>query len=61
MSMQDPISDMLTIIRNGLLSRKKSVSIMYSKIKYSICIILLEQGYLNCVNIVDSFITIKLP
>jgi len=46
MSMQDPISDMLTRIRNGLLSNKKNISIPFSKEKNAIANILVSEGYL---------------
>ena len=36
MSMQDPISDMLTRLRNGAMSRQKEVAIPSSKMKASI-------------------------
>ncbi len=46
MSMQDPISDMLTNIRNAQLSKKLNISIFYSKIKESILNILFNEGYI---------------
>jgi small subunit ribosomal protein S8 len=42
----DPIADMLTRIRNGLLARKKSVAIPYSKIKEGIAQILSNLGFI---------------
>ncbi len=47
MSLQDPIGNMLTIIRNGQLSKKSSVSFYYSKIKESIIKILFKEGYIK--------------
>ncbi len=47
MNIQDPISNMLTNIRNGQLSKKKSVLIYYSKIKESILKILLNEGFIK--------------
>lgn len=44
--MTDPISDMLTRIRNGLSARKKSVEVPSSKLKVEICKILKEEGYI---------------
>ena len=38
--MTDPISDMLTIIRNGLMVNKESVDVPYSKLKLQIAEIL---------------------
>jgi small subunit ribosomal protein S8 len=46
MSMQDPIADMLTRIRNAQLRRKIEVSIPWSKIKEAIASVLHEEGYI---------------
>jgi len=46
MSLQDPISDMLTVIRNGLKAQHKEVSTPYSNIKKDILNVLIEEGYL---------------
>lgn len=46
MSMQDPISDMLTVIRNGQQARKDVVSMHSSKIKVAIANVLKEEGYI---------------
>lgn len=43
----DPIADMLTIIRNGLQSRKKDVVVPASKVKKSILQILKDEGYIE--------------
>lgn len=45
--MTDPISDMLTRIRNGLIAGHKTVSIPVSKIKVELARILKEQGYIS--------------
>lgn len=47
MPVTDPISDMLTRIRNGLVVRKTFVLIPSSKIKVAIAQILLEEGYIQ--------------
>lgn len=47
MTMSDPISDMLTRIRNGLHARKASVSMPSSKQKLAIAKVLKEEGYIN--------------
>ena len=47
MSMNDTISDLLTRIRNGQMSNKKSVSAPYSKMKESICTGMLDEGYID--------------
>ncbi len=41
----DPIADMLTIIRNGYMARKKNVIIRNSKAKAAIGSVLTELGY----------------
>ncbi|MBI4457754.1 30S ribosomal protein S8 [Candidatus Uhrbacteria bacterium] len=41
----DPISDMLTRIRNASKVRKAEVRIPYSKLKHAIAQILMEEGY----------------
>ena len=46
MSMQDPISDMLTRIRNAAMSSQKSVVMPSSKMKVAIAKVLLEEGYI---------------
>ncbi|MEO0087369.1 MAG: 30S ribosomal protein S8 [candidate division WOR-3 bacterium] len=43
----DPISDMLTRIRNALMVRHKEVRVPYSKMKLEIVRILLEEGYIT--------------
>jgi small subunit ribosomal protein S8 len=45
--MTDPISDMLTRIRNGLMVRKAFVLVPSSKIKVAIAQILLEEGFIQ--------------
>ncbi len=47
MSMQDPIADMLTRIRNGLAAGKKVVSMPSSKVKISIANVLKDEGYIS--------------
>ena len=47
MSFQDPISDCLTRIRNGLMRGKDKVQIPYSKLKYELINVLVEEGYLK--------------
>jgi small subunit ribosomal protein S8 len=43
----DPIADMLTRIRNGLMVRKSFVLVPSSKIKVAIAQILLEEGFIQ--------------
>lgn len=47
MNMTDPIADMLTRIRNGLVAGKDTVVIPASKMKVEIAKILKAEGYIN--------------
>ena len=47
MSMSDPISDMLTRIRNAQRAAKVTVSMPSSKLKASIAKVLQEEGYID--------------
>jgi small subunit ribosomal protein S8 len=47
MSVNDPISDMLTRLRNGLMVQKTVVAIPNSKMKMDIARILKEEGYIE--------------
>ncbi len=47
MTMTDPISDMLTRIRNGQKARKVSVSMPASKAKEAVAAVLKEEGYIT--------------
>lgn len=46
MSMQDPIADMLTRIRNGQHRNKQTVNMPSSKLKMAICDVLKQEGYI---------------
>jgi len=46
MSMQDPIADMFTRIRNGQLAQKVTVVMPSSKLRVSIAKVLKEEGYI---------------
>lgn len=54
MSHTDPIADMLTRIRNGLMVEKPEVAIPVSKIKVEIAKLLKEEGYINGYKTDDS-------
>ncbi|HCS27544.1 MAG TPA: 30S ribosomal protein S8 [Spongiibacteraceae bacterium] len=45
MSMQDPLADMLTRIRNAQMAGKTNVTMPSSKLKQSVAKVLLEEGY----------------
>ncbi|WP_291993955.1 30S ribosomal protein S8 [Candidatus Accumulibacter sp. ACC003] len=47
MSMSDPISDMLTRIRNAQMARKASVAMPSSKVKIAIAQVLKDEGYVD--------------
>lgn len=44
--MTDPIADLLTRIRNAILSKKRTVSVPYSRMKVEIVRILKEESYI---------------
>lgn len=46
----DPISDMLTRIRNALAARKGELVMPYSKFKHSLANVLLAEGFISGVN-----------
>lgn len=49
MSMQDPIADMITRIRNALAVQKPEVAMPSSTLKLAIAKVLEEEGYINAV------------
>lgn len=60
--MTDPIADMLTRIRNANTAKHDTVDVPASKMKEAIANILLEEGYVKAVEIVeeDKFKTIHI-
>ena len=59
--MNDPISDMLIRLKNGYLARKAVVAVPFSKIKEALGKILLQEGYLEGLEIrEDKFKTLEL-
>lgn len=52
--MTDPIADMLTRIRNAIVSDKETVEIPSSNTKKAIADILLEEGYVSDVKVVEN-------
>ena len=54
MSMTDPISDLLTRIRNGLQGHKDSVNCPRSNLKLQLAEILKQEGYVDGVSSVDD-------
>ena len=60
--MSDPIADMLTRIRNANTAKHDTVDIPASKMKLAIADILLKEGYVKAVDVVEegNFKTIKI-
>ncbi|GAP05791.1 MAG TPA: 30S ribosomal protein S8 [Anaerolinea thermolimosa] len=54
MSVNDPIADMLTRIRNGLMAGHSLVAMPNSKIKVEIARILKEEGYIEGFEVVEG-------
>ena len=54
MSMQDPLSDMLTRIRNAQMAGKKSVEMPGSKLKAAVAKVLKEEGYVSDYSLSDE-------
>jgi small subunit ribosomal protein S8 len=52
--MTDPIADMLTRIRNAIMVNKDTVEVPSSNMKKAIADILLAEGYINDVKLVDD-------
>ena len=54
MLVNDPIADMLTRIRNAQIAKHDSVVIPASNMKKSIAKILLDEGYIKSVDLIDD-------
>jgi small subunit ribosomal protein S8 len=54
MSMSDPISDMLTRIRNAQMAEKATVSMPSSKLKAAIAKVLQDEGYIEGFKVVND-------
>lgn len=54
MNITDPIADMLTRIRNGLIAKKDVVMVPASKMKTSIADILVKEGYIANYELVEN-------
>ena len=54
MSMQDPIADMLTRIRNGQAANKVAISMPSSKLKVAIANVLADEGYIESVKVLEG-------
>lgn len=64
MSLQDPVADMLTRIRNGQMANKTSVAMPASKLKVAIASVLKNEGYITDLGVseegVKKVLTIEL-
>ena len=63
MSMQDPLSDMLTRIRNAQLVGKPTVTMPSSKLKVSVAKVLESEGYIRSISVdgdVKPLLTLRL-
>lgn len=47
MCQTDPIADFITVIRNGVSSRKAAIEVPFSKIKANIAQILADEGFID--------------
>lgn len=54
MSMQDPIADMLTRIRNGQMAKHQTVTMPSSKMKASVAKVLESEGYIQSFSIEEG-------
>lgn len=54
MSMTDPISDLLSRIRNALLAKHDRLDVPVSKLKLEICKILKEEGFIKNFRVIDG-------
>ena len=54
MSMTDPISDLLTRMRNALLAKHDRLDVPHSKLKRNICSLLKDEGFIEDFEVVES-------
>ncbi|MBP8002189.1 MAG: 30S ribosomal protein S8 [Chloroflexi bacterium] len=54
MSMNDPIADMLTRIRNAVQRQHQAVSIPYSRLKENIANVLKDEGYIESFEVIPE-------
>lgn len=54
MTMTDPIADLLTRIRNAILSKHDRLDLPVSKLKLEVCRILKEQGYIRSFRVLEN-------
>lgn len=54
MSMQDPVADMLTCIRNAQMMGIQSITTPFSKLKVEILGVLKAEGYIETINVLEA-------
>lgn len=54
MSMNDPLGDMITRIRNGQMAGKRVIEVLYSKLHMSVCQVLQDEGFIRGFEAVDG-------
>lgn len=54
MSMSDPLADMLTRVRNGVMANFDSVRMPLSKLKVGVAKVLKQEGYINDYQVLDE-------
>ncbi len=54
MSMNDPLGDMLTRIRNGQMAGKAKIECLYSKLHENVCAVLKDEGYIRDFHVEDQ-------
>lgn len=64
MSMQDPVADLLTRVRNAMMARQDEVTIPSSKLKAAVARVLKDEGYVTDLSVQaddkQGLLTIKL-
>ena len=65
MSMNDPLGDMLTRIRNGQMANKRAIEAPFSKLHENVCAVIKDEGFIREFNVEErennkKFIVIEL-
>ncbi|MCC6907564.1 MAG: 30S ribosomal protein S8 [Phycisphaerales bacterium] len=54
MSFNDPVSDLLTRIRNGLRNQSTTVNCVNSRVCRGVCDVLRDEGYIQSYDVIDN-------
>lgn len=54
MSLSDPIADMLTRIRNGVMANAKAINVKRTKVCVNIAKVLKDEGYIDDFDVIDD-------